>query len=57
MNIEEWRQFCRTVCENDYDYLQKDRIAKIGNGRYTITNCNKITYTECIKQNIFNLYI
>ena len=36
MNLEEWKQLCRKVWENDYDYLQIDRIAKIGNGRYTI---------------------
>ena len=41
MNLEEWKQLCRKVWENDYDYLQVDRFAKIGNGRYTIRNCNK----------------
>ena len=47
MNLEEWKQLCRKAWENDYDYLQIDRFAKIGNGRYTIRNCNKTTYTEC----------
>ena len=44
---KEWKQLCRKAWENDYDYLQIDRFAKIGNGRYTIRNCNKTTYTEC----------
>ena len=47
MNLEEWKQLCRKAWENDYDYLQKDRFAKIGEGRYTIRNCNKNTYIEC----------
>ena len=47
MNLEEWKQLCRKAWENDYDYLQIDRFAKIGEGRYTIRNCNKTTYTEC----------
>ena len=47
MNLEEWKQFCRKAWENDYDYLQIARFAKIGNGRYTKRNCNKTTYTEC----------
>ena len=47
MNLEEWKQLCRKAWENDYDYLQRDRFAKIGNGRYTIRNCNKNKYIEC----------
>ena len=47
MNLEEWKQLCRKVWENDYDYLQIDRFAKSGEGRYIIRNCNKRTYTEC----------
>ena len=46
MNLEEWKQLCRKAWENDYDYLQKDRFAKIGEGRYTIRNCDKNTYIE-----------
>ena len=38
MNLEEWKQLCRKAWENDYDYLQIDRFAKIGEGRYTIRN-------------------
>ena len=41
MNLEEWKQLCRKAWENDYDYLQIDRFAKIGEGRYTIRNCKK----------------
>ena len=47
MNLEEWKQLCRKTWEKDYDYLQIDRFAKIGEGRYTIRNCNKTTYIEC----------
>ena len=35
MNLEEWKKFCRTDCENDYEYFQIDRFAKVGEGRYT----------------------
>ena len=47
MNLEEWKQLRRRAWENDYDYLQMDRFAKIGKGMYTIRNCNKTIYTEC----------
>ena len=50
MNLEEWKELCRKAWENDYDYLQidrSDRSAEIGNGRYTIKNCNKNSYIEC----------
>ena len=41
MNLEELKQLCRRACQNDCDYLRKDRFAKIGEGRYTIRNCKK----------------
>ena len=47
MNLDERKQLCRKAWENDFDYLQIDRFAKIGNGRYTIRNCNKKKYIEC----------
>ena len=47
MNLEEWKRLCRRAWENDCDYLQGDIIAKIGEGRYTIRNCNKTTYIAC----------
>ena len=47
MNLEEWKQLCRKALENEYDYLQKDRFARIGEGRYTNRICIKRTYTEC----------
>ena len=47
MNLDEWKCLCRKAWENDYDYLQIDRFAKIGNGRYTIRNCDKNNYIEC----------
>ena len=46
MNLEEWKQLCHKAWGNEYDYLQLDRFAKIGEGRYTIRNCNRTTYTE-----------
>ena len=45
MNLEDWKQLHRKSSENDY--LQTERFAKIGQGRYTNRNCNKNTYTEC----------
>ena len=42
MNIEEWKRLCRKDWKNYYDYLQIDRFAKIGEGRYTIRNCKKL---------------
>ena len=47
MNLEEWKQLRRKAWENDYEYLQIDRFTKIGEGRYTIRNCNKNKYIEC----------
>ena len=32
--------------ENEYDFLQIDRFAKIRKGRYTIRNSNKTEYIE-----------
>ena len=50
MNLQEWKSLCRKAWENDYDYLQIDRFAKIGEDRYTKRNCNKTTYTEAIPE-------
>ena len=47
MNLEEWKCLCRKAFENDCDFLQIDRFAKIGEGRYSIRNCDKNTYIEC----------
>ena len=46
MSLDERKQLCRKAWENEYDYLQKDRFAKFGEGRYTNRNCNKNTYIE-----------
>ena len=43
MNLEEWKELCLKAWENDYDYLQIHRFAKIREGRYTIGNYNKTT--------------
>ena len=40
MSLYEWKQPCRKAWENDYDYLQIDRFAKIGEVKYTIRICN-----------------
>ena len=50
MNLEELKQLCRKAWENEYDYLQIETFAKIGEGSYTIGNCNKSTYIECIPE-------
>ena len=47
MNLDEWKELCRKAWENDCEYLQIDRFAKIGEGRYTFRNCSKATYLEC----------
>ena len=41
MNLQEWKQLCRKGWENDYDYLQMYRFAKVREGRHTIRKCNK----------------
>ena len=50
MSLEEWKKLFRKAWENDYEYLQIDRFVKIREGRYTIRNCEKITFTECIPE-------
>ena len=50
MNVEEWKQLCREAWENDYDFFQTERFAKIGDGRYTIRKCNKNSCMECTPQ-------
>ena len=47
MNLKERNSLPRKAWENDYNYLQIDGFAKIGEGRCTIRNCNKITFIEC----------
>ena len=43
MFLEERRGLCRKAWENDYDYSQIDRFAKIGEDGNTIRICNKTT--------------
>ena len=33
MRLKEWKQPCHKAWENEYEYLQIDRFAKIGEGR------------------------
>ena len=40
MPLKEWKQLCCKAWEKGYENLQIDRFAKIGEGRYTIRNCN-----------------
>ena len=59
MNLKEWKSLCCKAWENEYDFLQIDIFAKVGEGRYTIRNCNKTTYIECtpeIKPFYFFIY-
>ena len=46
MNLEEWKQLCRKARENEFDYLQIDRFARIVEGRYTIRYCIENTNTK-----------
>ena len=46
MNLMELEKLCRKAWKKDNDFLQIDRFAKIGEGRYTIRNCNKNSYFE-----------
>ena len=46
MNLQEWKQLCGKAWEEDYEYLQIDRFAKI-RGKYTTGNCNTTTDIEC----------
>ena len=50
MNLQEQKQFCRKAWENEYDFLQIDRFAKTGDGRYTIRNCSKTAFIESSSQ-------
>ena len=52
MNLHEWKQLCRKAWENDCDYLQIDRFARIGEGRYTNRNCNKTAYIEATSETL-----
>ena len=47
MNLGEWESICPKAWKNDCDYSQINSFANIGEGRYTIRNCNKITYKGC----------
>ena len=41
MILQEWKQLFRKACENEYEYLEIDRSAKIEKDKYTIKKCNK----------------
>ena len=47
INFSDWKRLRHKAWENEYDYLQLESFAKMGDGRYTIRNCNKTTYTGC----------
>ena len=47
MDLEEWKQLCHKAWENDIEYLQRDRLAKVGEVGYTIRSCNENTIFEC----------
>ena len=46
INLEEWKRLCLKAREIEYEYLQTNRFAKVGEGRYTIRNCNTTTYIK-----------
>ena len=50
MSPEEWKRLCRNAWKYDYDYLQIDGFAKIGEGRYTFRNCNKNACVEATSE-------
>ena len=50
MNLEKWKQLFRKAWENEYDYFQINRFAKIRKDRYTIRNCNRNTYKKAIPE-------
>ena len=52
INLEDWKELGRMAWENEYENLQIDRFAKIGEGRFTIRNCNKNVYYAFRKQNL-----
>ena len=41
VSLQVWKKLCRKAWENEYGYLQTDRIAKTVGSKYTIANCNK----------------
>ena len=47
LNLDEWKKLYHKAWENNYDYLQIDRFAKIGGGRYTIRNCTENNFIQC----------
>ena len=50
MNLEEWKHFCPEARENKFKYLQIDRFAKRGEGRYIIRNGNRTIYRKSIPE-------
>ena len=58
MDLHEWKQPCREAWENEYDFLQIDRFAKIGEGRYTVEIVIKYLYRLHLETKPFQfLYI
>ena len=47
MILQEWKSLCQKSWENEYEYLQIDKLAKMEQGRFTIRDCKKNTYLEC----------
>ena len=50
MNLEEWKQLCHKAWKNECVFLQLDRFARVGEGRYTNRNCNETLYIKCIPE-------
>ena len=47
MKLEDWSHICRKAWDNNFGYLQKNRFAKIGEGRYNIRKYNKTSFVDC----------
>ena len=46
MSYDEFKKLCRKSCEKEYNYICIDRSKKKDQGRYSICNENKNTYTK-----------
>ena len=50
MSLEEWNQLCRKAWKNDENFIQIEKLAILGEGRYTFTIGSKTTCLECTPQ-------
>ena len=56
MNLQEWKQLCRKAWEKDFDFLQRDRFARIGVVGTLSEVVKKLFIQNApLKQNLFDL--